>query len=418
MAKAFLSMMEMEIVFMNTKIIVINCGSSSLKYQLFEMEQEQVLAKGVVERIGMDSAIITYQANGKPPVKEVGEILEHKEAIRRVLALLLDEQIGVLSSISEIVAVGHRMVHGGEDITEPVLITEEIKQSVRQNFDLAPLHNPANLKGILAFEELLGDQIPMVGVFDTAYHHTIPIENYLYAIPMVLYKRHKIRRYGFHGTSHQYVASRLEAITDVSNVHKKIVTCHIGNGASITAIKDGKSFNTSMGMTTLEGLIMGTRSGDIDPGIITYIMNKEDLSINEVNSMLNKHSGLVGVSGLSSDVRDIVEAMKEGHAGATLAYKMYVQRMRKYIGAYAAEMNGIDVIIFTGGVGENSALIRNEVCKNFSYMGLQLDPELNENKNFGERKISSPSSQVEVYIIPTNEELMIARDTLKVIQAI
>ncbi len=399
------------------KIIVINCGSSSLKYQLFDMVNEDVLAKGLVERIGMDSAIITYHAKGKDTLKEVGEILEHKEAIRRVLSYLLDEQIGVLSSISEIAAVGHRMVHGGEDINDAVLITDEVKQSVRQNFDLAPLHNPANLKGIMAFEELLGDQIPMVGVFDTAFHHTIPMENYMYAIPMVLYKRHKIRRYGFHGTSHKYVSTRLEEFTGQSNINKKIVTCHIGNGASITAIKDGNSYDTSMGMTTLEGLIMGTRSGDIDPGIITYIMNKEDLSIGEVNSMLNKHSGLVGISGLSSDVRDILEGMNEGHAGATLAYKMYVQRMKKYIGAYAAEMNGIDTIIFTGGVGENSAIIRNAVCEELTYLGLRIDSELNENASSAERKISSSDSKVDVYIIPTNEELMIARDTLRIVQS-
>lgn len=381
------------------------------------MNDEEVLAKGIVERIGMDAAIITYHAKGKEAIKEVGEILEHKEAIRRILSHLLDEQIGVLSSISEITAVGHRMVHGGEEIIDAVLIDAEVKQSVRQNFDLAPLHNPANLKGILAFEELLGEQVPMVGVFDTAFHHTIPKENYMYAIPMVLYKRHKIRRYGFHGTSHKYVSTRLEQLTGQSNESKKIVTCHIGNGASITAIKDGKSYDTSMGMTTLEGLIMGTRCGDIDPGIITYIMNKEDLSIGEVNSMLNKHSGLVGISGLSSDVRDILEGMKEGHVGATLAYNMYVQRMRKYIGAYAAEMNGIDTIIFTGGVGENSTLIRKEVSAGFTYLGLQLDDELNENISSRERKISSPESRVDVYIIPTNEELMIARDTLRVIQS-
>lgn len=399
------------------KIMVINCGSSSLKYQLFDMTNEEVLVKGLVERIGMDAAIITYQAKDKEPIKEVGEILEHKEAIRRVLSFLLDDHIGVLSSISEIIAVGHRMVHGGEDIIDAVLIDKDVKQSVRQNFDLAPLHNPANLKGILAFEELLGDQVPMVGVFDTAFHHTIPIENYMYAIPMVLYKRHKIRRYGFHGTSHKYVSSRLEQLTGESNENKKMITCHIGNGASITAIKNGKSYDTSMGMTTLEGLIMGTRSGDIDPGIITYIMNKEDLSIGEVNSMLNKHSGLVGISGLSSDVRDILEGMHEGHFGAKLAFEMYVQRMRKYIGAYAAEMNGIDTIIFTGGVGENSALIRQEVCANFDFIGLKIDREFNENGTLVERKISSSDSKVEVFIIPTNEELMIARDTLKIVQS-
>lgn len=401
---------------MGMKVIVINCGSSSLKYQLFDMNNEQVLAKGVVERIGMDSAIVSYLATGKEPVKEVCEILDHKEALRHVLTLLLDQKVGVIKDVSEIAAVGHRVVHGGEDIIDAVLITDKIKQTIRETIDLAPLHNPANLKGIIAFEELLGAKVPMVGVFDTAFHHTIPKENYMYAIPMVLYKRHKIRRYGFHGTSHKYVSSKLEEITNQSNLNKKIISCHIGNGASITAIKDGKSYDTSMGMTTLEGLIMGTRSGDIDPGIITYIMNKEDLTIHEVNSMLNKHSGLVGVSGLSSDLRDIIQGMKEGHTGATLAYNMYIQRIRKYIGAYAAEMNGVDTIIFTGGVGENSALVRKDVCDGFSFIGLQLDEERNQVESNVERRISSDDSRVEVYVIPTNEELMIARDTVRIIQ--
>lgn len=380
------------------------------------MSHEQVLAKGVVERIGMDSAIVSYQAAGKEPVKEVCEILDHKEALRHVLALLMNPKVGVISDISEIAAVGHRVVHGGEDIIDAVLITDKIKQTIRETIDLAPLHNPANLKGIIAFEEILGSKVPMVGVFDTAFHHTIPKENYMYAIPMVLYKRHKIRRYGFHGTSHKYVSSKLEEITNQSNLNKKIISCHIGNGASITAIKDGKSYDTSMGMTTLEGLIMGTRSGDIDPGIITYIMNKEDLTIHEVNSMLNKHSGLVGVSGLSSDLRDIIQGMKEGHSGATLAYNMYIQRIRKYIGAYAAEMNGVDTIIFTGGVGENSSLVRKDVCDGLSYIGVHLDEEKNLEISNVERKISTEDSRVEIYVIPTNEELMIARDTVRIIQ--
>lgn len=399
------------------KILVINCGSSSVKYQLFDMSSENVLAKGNVERIGMDTAILTHQSTGKEVIKKVAQILEHNEAIRQVLRSLLDQQTGVISSVGEIAAVGHRVVHGGESFSDAALINDEVKQSIRQYFELAPLHNPANLKGILAFEEVLGSDVPMVAVFDTAFHQTMPEESYLYAIPMVLYKRHKIRRYGFHGTSHKYVSQRLEEITRQSNQGKKIISCHIGNGASITAILDGKSYDTSMGMTPLEGLIMGTRSGDLDPSIIGYAMEKEDLTITEANSMLNKHSGLVGISGLSSDVRDIVEAMNQGHSGARLAFNMYIKRIRKYIGAYAAEMNGVDTIIFTGGVMENSPLVRKSVCDGLTFLGLSLDEELNELSAPRERKISSTSSRIDLYIIPTNEELMIARDTLRVIQS-
>lgn len=399
------------------KILVINCGSSSVKYQLFDMSSENVLAKGNVERIGMDTAILTHQSAGKEVIKKVTQILEHKEAIRQVLRSLLDQQTGVISSVGEIAAVGHRVVHGGESFSDAALINDEVKQSIRQYFELAPLHNPANLKGILAFEEVLGRDVPMVAVFDTAFHQTMPEESYLYAIPMVLYKRHKIRRYGFHGTSHKYVSQRLEEITRQSNQGKKIISCHIGNGASITAILDGKSYDTSMGMTPLEGLIMGTRSGDLDPSVIGYAMEKEDLTITEANSMLNKHSGLVGISGLSSDVRDIVEAMNQGHSGARLAFNMYIKRIRKYIGAYAAEMNGVDTIIFTGGVMENSPLVRKSVCDGLTFLGLSLDEELNELSAPRERKISSTSSRIDLYIIPTNEELMIARDTLRVIQS-
>lgn len=399
------------------KILVINCGSSSVKYQLFDMSSENVLAKGNVERIGMDTAILTHQSAGKEVIKKVTQILEHKEAIRQVLRSLLDQQTGVISSVGEIAAVGHRVVHGGESFSDAALINDEVKQSIRQYFELAPLHNPANLKGILAFEEVLGRDVPMVAVFDTAFHQTMPEESYLYAIPMVLYKRHKIRRYGFHGTSHKYVSQRLEEITRQSNQGKKIISCHIGNGASITAILDGKSYDTSMGMTPLEGLIMGTRSGDLDPSVIGYAMEKEDLTITEANSMLNKHSGLVGISGLSSDVRDIVEAMNQGHSGARLAFNMYIKRIRKYIGAYAAEMNGVDTIIFTGGVMENSPLVRKSVCDGLTFLGLSLDEELNELSTPRERKISSTSSRIDLYIIPTNEELMIARDTLRVIQS-
>jgi acetate kinase len=399
------------------RILVINCGSSSVKYQLFDMNDESVLAKGSVERIGMETAIIHHHPKDKEPVQRVCEILEHKQAIRQILKYLTDAEVGVLRSVDEIGAVGHRVVHGGEAFADSVRIDERVIEAIRQYIDLAPLHNPANLKGIYAFQEVLGAHFPMVAVFDTAFHQTMPEESYLYALPMVLYKKHKVRKYGFHGTSHKYVSHRYSEITKRPLEGLKIISCHIGNGASITAIKDGKSIDTSMGMTPLEGLIMGTRSGDIDPAIVPYTMAKEELTIGEVSSMLNKHSGLVGVSGLSSDMREITEAMFEGHKGATLAFNMYIHRMKKYIGAYAAVMNGVDALIFTGGVGENSFIVRKKVCEGLSYLGLKLDEELNAVPLPKERKINHEDSSVEVFIIPTNEELMIARDTLRVIQS-
>jgi acetate kinase len=399
------------------KILVINCGSSSVKYQLFDMNDESVLAKGSVERIGMETAIIHHHPKDKEPVQRVFEILEHKQAIRQILKYLTDAQVGVLRSVDEIGAVGHRVVHGGEAFADSVRIDDRVIEAIRQYIDLAPLHNPANLKGIYAFQEVLGAHFPMVAVFDTAFHQTMPEESYLYALPMVLYKKHKVRKYGFHGTSHKYVSTRYSEITKRPLEGLRIISCHIGNGASITAIKDGKSIDTSMGMTPLEGLIMGTRSGDIDPAIVPYTMAKEELTIGEVSSMLNKHSGLVGVSGLSSDMREITEAMFEGHKGATLAFNMYIHRIKKYIGAYAAVMNGVDAVIFTGGVGENSFIVRKKVCEGLTYLGLKLDDGLNGATQPKERKINHEDSSVEVFIIPTNEELMIARDTLRVIQS-
>lgn len=399
------------------KILVMNSGSSSLKYQLFDMERESVLAKGLVERIGMETAIFTHQPYFGEKVTKVGQILEHKEAIRKVLAALTDEKMGVIGNIEEITAVGHRVVHGGEAFSEAAYLDGNVIRTIEQNIELAPLHNPANLKGIYAFRELMGEEYPMVAVFDTAFHQTMPEEIYMYALPMVLYKRHKIRKYGFHGTSHQFVSRRLGEILNESLEGKKIVSCHIGNGASITAIMDGKSYDTSMGMTPLEGLIMGTRSGDIDPAIVPFVMAKEDLTIGEVNSMLNKHSGLLGVSGLSSDMREITSAMFEGHPGATLAFNMYIHRLKKYIGAYAAEMNGLDAIIFTGGVGENSSLVRKRVLDGLTYLGVELDDEMNEASSPRERRITTDRSKVSAYVIPTNEELMIARETMRVVLA-
>lgn len=397
------------------KVLVVNCGSSSLKYQLFNMENEEVLAKGIVERIGMDTAIFQYERPGFETVKEVSSILEHKDALNKVLKAITDEKTGVISSISEIAAVGHRIAHGGEQFADSVIVTKDVIEAVRKNIELAPLHNPANLKGIYGFSELAGD-IPNVCVFDTAFHQTMPQEHYMYAIPRALYNKHKIRRYGFHGTSHKYVSQRYSEITGEDLKTKKIISCHIGNGASITAIEYGKSVDTSMGMTPLEGLIMGTRSGDIDPAIVPFVMVKEDLNVHEVNSMLNKHSGLVGISGVSADMREITDGVVSGHEGTTLAYNMYIHRIKKYIGSYCAVMNGVDAIIFTGGVGENSDLVRKDVCAGLTYLGLKIDSSLNETREPKERNIHTEDSKVDVYIIPTNEELMIARDTQRLVK--
>lgn len=397
------------------KVLVINAGSSSLKYQLYDMTDESVLAKGLVERIGMDSSILTHKPTGKEEVTEVSDILEHTTAIRKVLEKLVDKEHGVLASIDEIDAVGHRVVHGGEAFKGSALITGEAKSEIRRLFDLAPLHNPACMMGIQAAEANLPN-VPQTVVFDTAFHQTMPEKAYLYAIPKVLYKKHKVRRYGFHGTSHEYVSKTAAEFLERNIEDLKIITCHIGNGASLTAVMDGVSVDTSMGMTPLEGLIMGTRSGDLDPAIVPFVMNKEELTINEVNSMLNKHSGLLAISGSSSDMRDITDGMAEGEPNATLAFEMYEYRLRKYIGSYAAAMNGVDVIVFTAGVGENSAIVREKVCENLTYLGVEIDKELNKIRSGDPRRISTPNSKVEVLVVPTNEELVIARDTLRIVQ--
>ncbi len=393
-------------------ILVINAGSSSLKYQLYDMKDESVLASGRVERIGMDSAILTHEPAAKPEVRIVDEILEHTGAIKRVMDMLVHPEHGVLGSVSEIHAVGHRVVHGGESFKESAIVTSETKLEIRKLFDLAPLHNPAHMMGILAVEAVLPG-VPQVVVFDTAFHQTMPQESYLYPVPMVLYRRHGIRRYGFHGTSHAYVSERAAEVLGRPLDELKLVSCHIGNGASATAILNGKSFDTSMGMTPLEGLMMGTRSGDLDPAIVPYTMNKEDLTLTEVNSMLNKHSGLLAISGLSSDMREITEAMADGDKNARLAFEMYTYRVRKYIGAYAAAMNGIDVLLFTAGVGENSVVLRERVCEGLTFLGIELDRELNAQRSKEARIISTPESRVKVMVVPTNEELLIARDTFK-----
>lgn len=396
-------------------ILVINSGSSSLKYKLFSMKQEHVLAEGIVEKIGMKNAIVQYKPYNQEPLIEELEILEHREALFKVIQMMTDETIGVIASLKEISAVGHRIAHGGEAFADSAIADDAVISSIEENIDLAPLHNPANLKGILAFKEI-DSSIPMVAVFDTAFHQTMPEKSYMYPVPKVLYDKYKIRRYGFHGTSHKYVCSRLEQITGTSIKDKKLITCHIGNGASITAIKDGISVDTSMGMTPLEGLMMGTRSGDIDPGMIQYLMMKDELTIEEANSMLNKYSGLLGISGISHDVRELLEAVEQGNKDATLAIDMYVYRISKYIGSFAAAMNGIDAIIFTGGVGENAAVIREKVCNQLAFLGLKLDKDLNENLTMKERKIHHMNSSIDVYVIQTDEELMIARDTKRLLE--
>lgn len=397
------------------KVLVINAGSSSVKYQLYDMTDESVLAKGLVERIGMDSSILTHKPTGKEEVTEVSEILEHTTAIRKVLDKLVDKESGVLDSVDEIQAVGHRVVHGGEAFKGSALVTGEVKSEIRRLFDLAPLHNPPAILGITAAEKNMPG-VPQVVAFDTAFHQTMDEKVFLYPIPKVLYKKHHVRRYGAHGTSHEYVSKVAAEYLNRPLEDLKIITCHIGNGGSLTAVKDGVSMDTSMGLTPLEGLMMGTRSGDLDPAVVTFVMNKEELSLSEVNSMLNKHSGLLAISGSSSDMRDITDGMAEGEPNSTLAFEMYEYRLRKYIGSYAAAMNGVDVIVFTAGIGENSAVVREKVCENLTYLGVEVDPELNKIRSGEPRRISTPNSKVEVLVIPTNEELVIARDTYRIVQ--
>lgn len=396
------------------KILVINAGSSSLKYQLYDMTDESVLAKGLVERIGMDSSILTHKPTGKNELTEVSEILEHTTAIRKVLHALTNEEHGVIANIDEIDAVGHRVVHGGEAFKESALVTDEAKKEIRRLFDLAPLHNPPSMLGINAAETNMPG-IPQVVVFDTAFHQTMPEKAYMYAIPRVLYNKYKVRRYGAHGTSHDYVSKEAAKFIGRPLEDLKIITCHIGNGASITAVKGGDSVDTSMGMTPLEGLMMGTRSGDLDPAIVPYVMNKEELTVNEVNSMLNKHSGLLAISGISSDMREITDGVEKGDANSILAFDMYTYRVRKYIGSYAAAMNGVDVIVFTAGVGENSAILRKRVLEELTFLGIELDESLNNIRSGEPRRITTANSKVEVLVVPTNEELVIARDTFRLV---
>ena len=391
------------------KVLVLNCGSSSIKYKLFEMADHSVLAQGGVEKIGLpDSFLQVKLPNGEKVVIEK-EMPEHTVGIQLILDTLVDEKIGCIKDLKEIEAVGHRVVHGGEKFNQSVVITPEVKEMIVKCAELAPLHNPANLKGIDAIEQTLPG-VPQVAVFDTAFHQTMPDYAYMYALPYELYEKYAIRRYGFHGTSHRYVSARVCEFLGVNAAEKKVVTAHIGNGGSCAAVLNGKSVDTSMGLTPVEGLVMGTRAGDLDLGAATYIMDKEGLTTAEFNNLVNKKSGLLGVSGVSSDARDIDAAIKAGNHRANLAREMFIYRVKKYVGAYAAAMNGIDILVFTGGIGENDAFIRAEIVKGLSFLGVTLDEEANNCRGV-ERVISTPDSKVTVCVIPTDEELMIASDT-------
>ena len=391
------------------KVLVLNCGSSSIKYKLFEMADHSVLAQGGVEKIGLpDSFLQVKLPNGEKVVIEK-EMPEHTVGIQLILDTLVDEKIGCIKDLKEIEAVGHRVVHGGEKFNQSVVITPEVKEMIVKCAELAPLHNPANLKGIDAIEQTLPG-VPQVAVFDTAFHQTMPDYAYMYALPYELYEKYAIRRYGFHGTSHRYVSARVCEFLGVNAAEKKVVTAHIGNGGSCAAVLNGKSVDTSMGLTPVEGLVMGTRAGDLDLGAATYIMDKEGLTTAEFNNLVNKKSGLLGVSGVSSDARDIDAAIKAGNHRANLAREMFIYRVKKYVGAYAAAMNGVDILVFTGGIGENDAFIRGEIVKGLSFLGVTLDEEANNCRGV-ERVISTPDSRLTVCVIPTDEELMIASDT-------
>ena len=393
-------------------VLVINCGSSSLKFQLINSESEAVLAKGLCERIGIDGRLTYQPAGGEKAVSELA-MPTHTEAIQFVIDALTNAETGVVKSLDEIGAVGHRVVHGGEKFTSSVVVTEEVKKEIEECNDLAPLHNPANLIGIEACEKLMPGT-PMVAVFDTAFHQTMPEKAYMYGLPYEYYEKYKVRRYGFHGTSHSFVSKRVADFLGKTYGETKTIVCHLGNGASISAVMNGKCVDTSMGLTPLEGLVMGTRSGDIDPAIMEFISKKEDLDIAGVMNVLNKKSGVEGVSGVSSDFRDLEEAANAGNKRAALALDMFAYRVAKYVGSYVAAMNGVDNIVFTAGIGENAAGVRAKVCEYFGYLGVEIDAEAN-GKRGEDMVISTPNSKVTVAVIPTNEELAIARETVALV---
>ncbi|HBY20978.1 MAG: acetate kinase [Clostridiales bacterium GWE2_32_10] len=390
------------------KVLVINCGSSSLKYQLLDMQTEKVLAKGYCQKVGIEGSFSDHEANGVKTHSH-RQLKDHKQALKLMSKFLTDKKIGVIFNINEIDAVGHRVVHGGENFSHSVIIDGKVKEAIRECIPLAPLHNPPNLMGIEACERIMPNT-PMVAVFDTAFHQSMDKKSYLYAIPYEYYEKYGIRRYGFHGTSHKYVSNKVAEILDTKVDEIKVISCHIGNGASICAINKGKVQDTSMGLTPLEGLVMGTRCGDIDPAIIKFLSDKEGYNIHKIDDILNKNSGLLGVSGISNDIRDIEQAESEGNQRAKLALEMFAYRVAKYIGAYAAAMNGVDVVLFTAGVGENGIKVREEVCAYLGYLGIYLDKEANDSRG-KLKEITTSDSKVKVFVVPTDEELMIARET-------
>lgn len=396
------------------KILVLNCGSSSIKYALYNMDDKSAMTSGGAERVGLDGAFVKVKLPNGEKKTVMHDIPEHTEGVKFIFSLLTDPEIGVIKDLNEIDAVGHRMVHGGEKFNKSVVLTDEVLKTFEECIDLAPLHNPANLKGVKAVSELMPG-LPQVGVFDTAFHQTMPAHSYLYAIPYELYEKYGVRRYGFHGTSHRYVSKRVCDFLGVNPADKKVITCHIGNGGSIAAVDGGKCVDTSMGLTPLEGLMMGTRSGDIDGGAITFLEKKLGLDADGMSNLLNKKSGVLGITGISSDMREIESANDEGNERAKLALDMYSYRIKKYVGAYAAAMGGCDIIVFTAGVGENQASMREDVCKNMEYMGVKLDVEKNKTIRGEEAIISTPDSKVTVCVIPTDEELMIATDTMNLL---
>ncbi len=396
------------------KILVLNCGSSSVKYKLLDMESNEELGSGGVEKIGMKGSFLKHKRKDGQKVMLKGEILEHQTAVEYILGVLTSQKHGAVESLEEINAVGHRVVHGGEKFNSSVLITDDVIQKIVECIDIAPLHNPPNLAGINAINELLPN-VPQVAVFDTAFHQTMPEYAYMYGIPYSLYTKYGIRRYGFHGTSHRYVSQRACDFLGLDYKKTKMITAHIGNGASVTAIENGKSVDTSMGFTPIEGLMMGTRSGDVDLGVVTFLMEKETIGSASVSTLFNKHSGVLGISGLSSDMRDIENAITNGNERAKLVLEMYEYRIKKYIGSYIAALNGVDVIVFTGGVGENQTGTRQKVCESLSFMGVKIDKELNASSRGKEVLLSTPDSTVKVVVIPTDEEFMIASDTLEIV---
>lgn len=396
------------------KVLVINAGSSSLKYQLIDMTNEAVLAKGLCDRIGIENSFIK-QSKGDEEAVVISKVLKnHKDAIEAVIAALTDEKIGVIKSMSEISAVGHRIVHGGEKFNSSAVINEKVMDAVRECIDIAPLHNPPNIVGIEACQQIMPD-VPMVGVFDTTFHSSMPDYAYLYAIPYELYEKYGIRKYGFHGTSHKYVSERAADLLGKPLSELKIITCHLGNGSSICAVDRGRSVDTSMGFTPLQGLAMGTRSGTIDPEVVTYLMEKEDLTVKGISTLLNKKSGVLGVSGVSSDFRDLHTAAEEGNKRAQLALEIFAYGVKKFIGEYIAVMNGVDAIVFTAGIGENNSTIRTQILDNMDFLGIKIDPDKNKIRG-REIDISAPSATVKTFVIPTNEELAIARETVRLLK--